>query len=82
MQFKQDGLCLFSSAILQNTLYHSAAIRMCGQIIYLPTESIYNELQVARINALHTLLDHMIPILIFNTLQNIAIQFLDNTNLQ
>ena len=45
---------------------------------YLPPECLNNELEAGGFHSFNALLDHMVAILVFHTLQNIAIKLLDD----
>lgn len=61
--------------MLQNPLNHSAAIRMRGQSKHLPLKRIDDELQRLGLHTFDALLHHVIAILVFHTLEDVAIQF-------
>ena len=78
VQFLQYWPSLLWRAMLQDPLNDPAPVWMCGQAEHLPTERIYDELQGGWLHCFDTFLDHMVAILVLDTLQHIPIQLLDD----
>lgn len=78
MQLSQDRLAVLLLAVFQHPLDDSAAIWMGGKSVHLAFEGVDDELHILRRNPLDGLLDHMVAILISDTLQDMALKLLDH----
>ena len=54
---------------------------MSGQALDLASERIDNKLNVLCRNSFYSFLDHVVPILVFNALEDIVLKFLDKLSL-
>lgn len=78
VQLLKDTLSLFRGAMLENTLDHSTSVGVGAQGVDLPCECADHKLQSPRFDALDALLHHVVPVLIFDALQNVSVQFSDD----
>jgi len=72
---------LVVTAVLQDTLNDSAAVRMRRQSVHLATEGIDDELDQVRRHAFDALLDHVVTVLILDALHHVALELLDQDGL-
>ena len=76
VQLLQDWRGLVARAVLQDPLDDPAAVWVGGQVVHLPSEGVNDELESAGLYSLDTLLDHVVTILVFDTLQHVPVKFL------
>ena len=76
VQLLQDWRGLVARAVLQDPLDDPAAVGMGGEVVDLTSEGVNNELEPGGFHRLDTFLNHVVSVLVFHTLENIAVQFL------
>ena len=76
VQLLQDWRGLVARAVLQDPLDDPAAVGVGGQVVHLASEGVNDELESAGLYSLDTLLDHVVTILVFDTLQHVPVKFL------
>ena len=76
VELLQDGVGLVARAVLQDPLDDPAAVWMCGEVVHLTSEGVNDELEPGGLHRLDTFLNHVVSVLVFHTLENIAVQFL------
>lgn len=75
VKFFQDGGLILIGAELKHALNDTAAVGMRGKSMYLSLECFNDELNVLGWDSLDGLLDDVVSILIFDTLQDIWLKF-------
>lgn len=73
---QQRSLCSLVT-VLEHPLNHTTTVRMSGKSMYLAVECLDDELYMFGRDSLNGFLDHVIPVLILDAFQDMAIQFLD-----
>mmetsp|Transcript_21722 Transcript_21722/g.47599 ORF Transcript_21722/g.47599 Transcript_21722/m.47599 type:complete len:265 (-) Transcript_21722:558-1352(-) len=68
---------LHRSAVFDESLDHTAAVAMLGHARCLTKEGIHDETNAIRRKSLNALLNDMVPMLVFNALQDMALQLTD-----
>lgn len=68
-------------AVLQHTLYDTAAVRVCRQRLDLASEGVDDELYVLSRYPLDGFLDHVIAILIFDAIYHVILELFDKLSL-
>lgn len=81
MQLLQNSGLITGFAILQYPLYDSATIGMRGENVHLAPESFDDELDVLRWYSFDGFLHDVISVLIFDTLEDIGLEFCDEFGL-
>ncbi len=81
VQFVQDGRPRGFFAVLQHALNDPTAVRVHGQAVHLTRERVDDELDVHRRHPLDGLLDHMVPVLIFDAFEHMLFEFFDQLRL-
>jgi hypothetical protein len=81
MELFENSSLVVGFAVLQYSLNDSASIWMSGQDVDLASESFNDELDMLGWDSLNGLLHNMISVLIFDTLQNVGLQFFDKFRL-
>lgn len=81
MKLFQDVRFHWILAMLEHALNDPTTIRMRGQMLHLVRERIDDETDVLGRDALDSFLNDMVAILILDTLQNLALKFLDQRGL-
>lgn len=77
VKFLQErSLCSFV-AVLEHSLDHTATVRMGGKSMDLTMECLDDELYMFGRDPLDSFLDYVISVLVFDTFQDMAIQFFD-----
>lgn len=62
-------------AVLQHALYNPAAILVGRQFLNVTSERVNDELDMFSGYSLESLLDHMVPVLILDTFEDILLKF-------
>lgn len=81
VKFVKDRSLGLLVAVLQHPLDHAAAVRVGCQRMHLVGEGIYDEVNVFGRNALDGFLNDMIPVLILDTLEDVALQLFNQLGL-
>lgn len=77
VEFLQERSLCSLVAVLEHSLDHATPVRMSGKSMDLTVECLNDELYMFGRDPLDSLLDYVISVLIFDTFQNMAIQFFD-----
>ena len=75
MQLLENCCLVFWRAEFEYSLDHTASKRMSSKSLDLPVESFNDKLDISGWNAFNGLLDNVVSILIFDTLQDVLMQF-------
>ncbi len=81
MSLFKDSYPIFLGAIFKYPLNDTTPVRVSCKSMHLASESFNYELDVLRWNTLDGLLNDVVTILIFNTLQNIMLELLHELSL-
>lgn len=68
-------------AVLQHALYDPAAILVSRQFLNVTSEGVDDELDMFSGYSLKSFLDHMVPVLILDTFEDIVLKFPDQLRL-
>lgn len=82
MNFIKNLGCLILITVFQNTLYHSAAIRMRAQLVNLASESVNDKIEMLGGNTFDYFLYNVVAVLIFDTLKDVKKYYSDCTTLR
>lgn len=77
VELLQDGGGLLRGAVLEDALNHPTAVRMSREVVHLALERVNDELQPAGLHSLDAFLHNVVPVLVLDALQNIAVKFLE-----
>jgi hypothetical protein len=81
MQLDQNGSLIVRLTVLKNSLNYTAAVWMSRKTMNLSPESFDDELNMWTWDTFNRLLHNMVAILVFNTLHDIGLEFLDELSL-
>lgn len=81
MQFLEDSFLIARLTVLQNTLDHSASIRVSCENVNLTPKCFNDKLNMFSGNTLNSFLNNVITVLIFDALEDVRLEFLDKFSL-